>query len=288
MDRRAKAAAMVSESVRPSRQPPPARRTRAGGKVRSWNDAGSEQEVALAHLEGETGADTTGALGRAAQRSGLALPGRCPPGEPTRQSQDARPRCYPADGMSERRPATGGSGTEARAIGHLEALRSDVRSEIKQRIEQRDRYSIQLTISLSVIVGLAFTTADLDRVLIAAPLVSIYFTVLILYSYKIHGVLAAYLRETLEPELASRCAVPQGIEWETFYARHAVPGIRKGFFVAALWSVLLLSMIYLFFASLLRGGDGFFLGVLGVVFVVYLIACILITGNSGADCARLA
>lgn len=181
--------------------------------------------------------------------------------------------------VSERELQPGSLATEDQAIRHLEALRHDIRGEIKQRIEQRDRYSIQLTIALSVIVGLAFSQTGFDRALIAAPLVSIYFTILILYSYKVHGVLAGYLRDTLEPEMARRCAIPPEAEWEAHYARHEVPGIRRRFFVTTLWAVSVLSMAYLFVS---QRGDAFFLWVLAVASVVYLIACILVTRTFGS------
>jgi hypothetical protein len=69
------------------------------------------------------------------------------------------------------------------ALLHLEALRSDVRDEIKRRIEQRDRYSIQLTLAMGAIVAFAFSKDGFRMALVAAPLVSIYFTVLVLYSH---------------------------------------------------------------------------------------------------------
>src|SRR6266851_2489301 len=107
---------------------------------------------------------------------------------------------------------------------HLETLRADVRDEIKRRIEQRDKFSIQLTISLGAILAVAFSKPELSRVLVAAPLVSIYFTVLILYSYRIHKVLTKYLREKLEPELASAIGSAIDFELATYYSKHAVAG----------------------------------------------------------------
>jgi len=140
----------------------------------------------------------------------------------------------------------------ANAIAHLETIRQDVRDEIKRRIEQRDKYSIQLSIALGAIVAVAFSTTGLRMVLIAAPLVSIYFTVLILYSYRIHSVLAGYLRERIEPELAQRCGTPLDIELETYYYNQTkeMPGIRQGFFVVALWVTSVLSLVYLWCAEL--------------------------------------
>jgi len=156
---------------------------------------------------------------------------------------------------------------------HLETLRSDVRDEIKRRIEQRDKFSIQLTISLGAILAVAFSKPELSRVLVAAPLVSIYFTVLILYSYRIHAVLTGYLREKLEPELASVVGTAIEFELETYYSKHAVAGIRKTFFLAALWIVTLSSLAYLYASASPQS----FVYVVGVLAVLYLVACGLIT-----------
>ena len=131
------------------------------------------------------------------------------------------------------------------AIAHLEAIQHDKRDEIKRRIEQRDKYSIQLTIALGAIVAVAFSESGLGMVLIAAPLVSIYFTVLILYSYRVHDVLAGYLCKEIEPELARLCGTPPEKEWETYYGTHEVVGIRRWFFLLALWGVCVLSLLYL-------------------------------------------
>ncbi len=139
--------------------------------------------------------------------------------------------------------------SEERAIAHFEKIRQDVRDEVKRRIEQRDKYSIQLTIALGVIVVVAFSRIDLRSVLLAAPLVSIYFTILILYSYRIHKVLAQYLREEIEPEMARLCGTSPDKEWETYYNTKAVPGIRRWFFLLALWVMCLAPLFYLWIAK---------------------------------------
>ena len=162
---------------------------------------------------------------------------------------------------------------EEKALGHFEALRQDTRDEVKKRIEQRDKYSIQLSIALAAILAVSFSTTGLRAVLIAAPLVSIYFTVLILYSYQVHHVLAKYLREEIEPELARLYGTPVDKEWEKYYNKHAVPGIRRQFFLVALWVVSALSLVYLWFAELNQLG----FAVLGVATGVYGVADILIT-----------
>jgi len=132
-----------------------------------------------------------------------------------------------------------------RAIVHLEKVREDIRDEIKKRIEQRDKYSIQLTIALSTIIALAFTKPAYSNVLIVSPLVSIYFTVLIMYSYEIHRTAARYLRKIIEPELAFLCGTSVDIEWETYYKKNKVPGIRHGFFLLMMGIVSILSLAYL-------------------------------------------
>lgn len=164
---------------------------------------------------------------------------------------------------------------EERALAHFETLRQDARDEIKRRIEQRDKYSIQLSIALAAIVAVTFSTAGLRAVLIAAPLVSIYFTLLVLYSYRIHHFLAKYLREEIEPELAGLCRISVNKEWENYYKDTAglMPGIRRQFFLYALWVVSASSLIYLW----LTGFNQLGAAVLGVATTVYVAADVWIT-----------
>ena len=160
-----------------------------------------------------------------------------------------------------------------KAIAHFEALRQDMRDEIKSRIRQRDKYSIQLTISLGALVAVSFSSTELRLVLLAVPLVSIYFTILILYSYKIHSVIAKYLREEIEPELAHLCETPPEKEWEIYYKDQNVPGIRRDFFISAMWFVCILSLLYLWFAD----GEQVGYTVLSVVTASYGLAVFVIT-----------
>lgn len=92
-----------------------------------------------------------------------------------------------------------------------------------------------MTVALGILVGVAFSEKGFREALIAAPLVALYFTVLILYSYRVHGLLAGYLRSTIEPALADRANTPVTSEIETYYALHRVPGIRRQFFLVTLW-----------------------------------------------------
>ncbi len=122
-------------------------------------------------------------------------------------------------------------------LDHVRAVKLDIRDEIKRRIEQRDKYSIQMTVVLTAVIGVAFSKPGFQNALLAAPLASIYFTVLILYSYRVHGVLARYLREVVDPILAKAAGAAPELEWESYYRSHAAPGIRRRFFLTALWVV---------------------------------------------------
>jgi len=161
------------------------------------------------------------------------------------------------------------------AIAHLETIRQDIRSEIKDRIKQRDSYSIQLTITLAALVAISFSPNNFTRALLAAPLISIYFTVLILYSYRIHGLLSQYLREEIEPKLADLCGTDREAEWESYYTVHAIPGIRRSFFLGTLWAVLIISFLYLGVTQ--RSDTEFLLGVLLPATCIYLIVAIAVT-----------
>lgn len=130
-------------------------------------------------------------------------------------------------------------------IAHLEKLRTDIRGEIKQRIKQRDRFSYQLVLALGALVAVSFSEYGTPKVLIAAPLVTIYYTALILYSYKIHSAAAGYLRTVLEPQLAKLHGLSTDVEWETYYKQLFVPGIRHTFFLWMLWTVSVGTLLYL-------------------------------------------
>lgn len=163
---------------------------------------------------------------------------------------------------------------EVKSIGHLEAIREDIRDEIKKRIQQRDQYSIQLTIALGTTVAISFSPKGFGQALIAAPLFSIYYSVLILYSYRVHKLLARYLREEIEPELARLCKIAPSREFETWYAVNTIPGIRKAFFLVSLWVICILTPAYLWMTE---SGRPEFKIIIIVSGIVYLLATISIT-----------
>ncbi len=175
-----------------------------------------------------------------------------------------------------------------RSLQHFQSLRQDIREEMKYRIQQRDTYSIQMTLALGTLVGVAATSVATQtqstsvasivnlayRAIIAAPLIAIYYTTLILYSYRVHRLLSKYLREVIEPELARLSNVSIDVEWENWYTKNAVPGIRKSFFLSSLWLITILSPLYVAFSEQWQGT---FLLPLGIVSFLYLLVAIWIT-----------
>jgi hypothetical protein len=158
-------------------------------------------------------------------------------------------------------------------LSHLEAIREDVRDEVKRRIQQRDQYSMQLTVALGAIAIGAFSAKGTPRLFILAPLVSIYYTALILYSYRIHDMLAIYLRKVIEPEFSSLTEVPTEKEWESWYhSQDQKPGIRRWFFVAGMLIVTGVSVGFIL--HLEWSTQGWFHVVMWGAFSLYL--CFLI------------
>lgn len=132
-------------------------------------------------------------------------------------------------------------------INHLEKIREDVRDEIKNRIKQRDDYSVQMVISLGVVAGVAFSKSEFINVLLIAPPVAMYFTMLMMYSYKLHDVLTHYLREKIEPQLSALCGIPASDEFETFYILQSRPGMRRSFFIIMMWIVVVSPISYMWY-----------------------------------------
>jgi len=165
-----------------------------------------------------------------------------------------------------------------RAIAHLEKLREDIRDEMKRRIEQRDKYSIQLTIAVGAIFSFALSGKVDKLIIVAAPMVSLYFTVLILYSYKVHRVLSDYLRNKLENELATLHNIPLEMEWENFYNvqkqnnKEVPSGIRRKFYPIMFVLVTFISLVYLWsnycFDSPYKTGTHVFLVIITIIYVV--------------------
>jgi hypothetical protein len=159
-------------------------------------------------------------------------------------------------------------------INHYERLREDVRSEIKVRINQRDIFAIQLITTLGVICSVAFAQEGFNKVIIVAPMLSVYYTMQILYSYRLHDQLAKYLREILEPQLSKLSMTNPKHEWEYYYfhEKKANPGILRTFYFRAMWVVTFASMSYLWVST-----DSSFRVAFFISSGIYLAAMISIT-----------
>lgn len=184
------------------------------------------------------------------------------------------------------------------AIDHLEKLREAANGQIRERVAQRDQYAVQLTIALGTILGVALTSALSDpgasmadiltrahRVLLAAPLVSIYFTFLIFYSYRIHNLLALNLKREVEPRLSELCGTPIEVEWEYYQLTYAEPGMRRVFFLVSLWTTTIGSLLVILLIEVSRIdrcyeliGDPFFQTYL-ILCVPYVLSCIWLTSE---------
>jgi hypothetical protein len=159
-----------------------------------------------------------------------------------------------------------------RKINHYERVREDVRNEIKMRMKQRGSFAIQLITMLVLLCAFAFAEKGYNQVLIVAPLLSVFYTMQILYSYRMHDVLARYLREILEPQLTALCKINPAHEWQSYTFKTAKSGILRVFFLWAMWVVCSGLMTFLWFnmASSFRLTFYIFLG-------VYVIAMLYIT-----------
>ena len=153
-------------------------------------------------------------------------------------------------------------------IAHLEAIREDLRGEIKQRIVQRDTYIIQVSLGLAAVVGFA-SAQNKPGLVILAPLVSLYYTYLIAYSYRVHEAQTKYLREVLEPSLRSLCATAND-EWETWYQAKMAPGRRRNFLVWGFWAVCVLSPAFVYWAHVRLNATKLSTPEILVAMVVYL------------------
>lgn len=126
-------------------------------------------------------------------------------------------------------------------VEFLKQTHDDCRKEVEMRIQQRDNFSIQFIIAVAAICAVALTELKYASFLFfLLPFVTIFYTVQILYSYKIHDRLHKFLVEEIEPKLASELGYDEFAKnrlfWESYCENDSrkqgrkTPGIRKGFF----------------------------------------------------------
>lgn len=152
-------------------------------------------------------------------------------------------------------------------LDHLERIHLDGRDEIKRRIAQRDNFSTQLVLAITTSLAIAAAAGDkFVRILLVMPLAAGFFVMMILYSYRIHDRIVGYLRWELEPELALQSGTPIRIQWESYYGRREVPGLRRNFFAWVLRLSAILFPAFVLAAEWMSGrfGDFFFILSLGL------------------------
>lgn len=153
--------------------------------------------------------------------------------------------------MSERSiPETGHLATlqsDDTRIGHYEQVREDIRHEMKLRMRQRDGFAAQMVVLLTLLLAAGIADAGYRQALILVPLLSVFYTLQIMFSYRKHDLLARYLREVLEPDLAKLHRIDPGREWQSFSSKADRSAHRKGLFLWTMWAICAGSMAYLWF-----------------------------------------
>lgn len=137
-------------------------------------------------------------------------------------------------------------------IEHLERSRAYVREELMLRMKQRDSYAIQMMIAFGGLIGLYYafehSSISIPLVLIAAPLISIYFTKLIMYSYNVSNHLGRFMREKIEHRLAILTGFTEDVvEWEQYRKKHLAEitgGVRRWFFLLVNLTICVLIALY--------------------------------------------
>ncbi|TFE24539.1 hypothetical protein [Cohnella luojiensis] len=157
-------------------------------------------------------------------------------------------------------------------LSHYEKVREDVRNEIKLRMRQRDRFAIHLITMLTLLFAVAFAEESYNLILVAAPMLSVFYTLMILHSYRKHDLLARYLREVIEPELAMLCRIDPAREWQSYSYKMSRYGSRRAFFLWVMWVVCTGLMAYLWFNA-----ESAFQLTFYIFSGVYLIAMLCVT-----------
>ncbi len=127
-------------------------------------------------------------------------------------------------------------------IEYLLQTHNSVRNEIAQRIGQRDTFSIQFIVSVGAVFSLGFLDFQFSPFLfLLLPLVTLFYSIQILYSYVIHDRCHAFLVEEIEPRLSTLLNYTpyekNRLMWESYCHIESkeratkTPGIRKNFFI---------------------------------------------------------
>lgn len=168
----------------------------------------------------------------------------------------------------------------------------DCRSEIEMRIKQRDNFAMQFIIAVGVVLSAGLQNIPNSHFLIPwlMPLMSLYYSLQILYSYVMHDRLHDYVAYVIEPRIKHQSALGEDVRlWERECDERAIrshqntPGIRRSFFEAVPWlSAVFSGLLFLLFMPSRGGwsqhldfGSGSFLMVAGT-YISLLFCCMVV------------
>lgn len=146
-------------------------------------------------------------------------------------------------------------------LDYLFNTHGEVRSEIQSRINQRDTFAIQFIVGSGAIITIGFLEFQYSPYLFfLLPIIALFYSIQILYSYTIHDRCHKFLANNIEPEIAKTLAITKGDEerlmWEEYCDVEAkkikvkTPGIRKRFFEIAVFVVpVIASCLFYLLAS---------------------------------------
>lgn len=143
-------------------------------------------------------------------------------------------------------------------------MRSDCRSEIEQRVKQRDDFSIQFMVSASAVLALGFLDfAFAPYLFFLLPVISIFYSIQIFYSYSIHNRLHNFLYKQLEPEIGRLLGLDDVYisrhYWENYCEVDSklrvikTPGIRESFFRVCSYVIPFISVILFVATGITKG-----------------------------------
>lgn len=183
---------------------------------------------------------------------------------------------------------------------HLQAIWNDIRDDIKKKTDQRSSYAVQYILALAALVGAYITlnsptvsnTTGSDSIigailLLFAPPISIYYTILIMETFDSQQKQRSYLRTIIEPKLAQLMKVSISDEWETYFAHNdrlnlgnIYSKILPSLFISIMWAIFF-SVLYIIFTTNRINiiSDKFGLYPLYLYVLVNLIFCIIATIN---------
>jgi D-glycero-D-manno-heptose 1,7-bisphosphate phosphatase len=130
---------------------------------------------------------------------------------------------------------------EGRRLKVLLDIYTDLRKEVEQRISQRDSFAIQFIVAVGALLSLGVQNNKFSPFLVLLiPLITLFYALQIFYSYSIHDSICDFIKNNIEPTLASLMDVAPGQAKEYLWETHntfnrklrsqKAYGIRKGFF----------------------------------------------------------